>query len=332
MTHPLPSNGAMQVDPIQHAETWAVIGASGFIGSAVIAELRSQGKVVIPISAPRLTLAIGSTPEDVVRELSAHEEALEGLSDAIAGTDVVVNAAGMASPDSSSLISMLGANSLLPVLVLAAASRAGTRRFIHLSSAAVQGRMAVINEMALVAPFSAYSRSKALGEASLSLFIQAKQCELVVLRATSVQGAGRSTTVSLRRLARSRLASVARPGSDPTVVSSLTGLVKFVTSVGSFPSPVPPIVLQPWEGLTTIDVMTQAGGKRPLRLPRALCQVVIHFGYLVARALPSLQGTVRRVELMWFGQKQEATWARSVGLEGPTYIEEVLRAEPEVRA
>ena len=34
--------------------TWAVVGASGFVGSAVAAELRGRGLDVVEVAAPRL--------------------------------------------------------------------------------------------------------------------------------------------------------------------------------------------------------------------------------------------------------------------------------------
>ena len=143
-----------------------------------------------------------------------------------------MNAAGLVSPDSAADDALFGANVLLPLVILRAAERAQAARVIHLSSAAVQGRRGVLDESAATSPFSPYSRSKALGEAALLSYVAkvagVQSPEVVIVRATSVQGVGRATTRQLRRLARSPMASVARPGDRPTVVSSLQGLVEFV--------------------------------------------------------------------------------------------------------
>jgi hypothetical protein len=87
---------------------------------------------------------------------------------------------------------------------------------------------------------------------------------------------------------------------------------------------VPTIVLQPWEGLTTLGVLQSAGGRSPRLLPAGLCRLAVSFGYSVGRINPRVSGLVRRVELMWFGQSQDAAWARSVGLESNSYVADVL--------
>jgi dTDP-4-dehydrorhamnose reductase len=81
----------------------------------------------------------------------------------MAGTDCVVLAAGLATPDAQWSAALVGANALLPGLTAVAARRVGAGRFLHLSSAAVRAE-AGARESTAVAPFSAYSRLKALGE------------------------------------------------------------------------------------------------------------------------------------------------------------------------
>ena len=86
------------------------------------------------------------------------------LAAAFAGVQVVVNAAGLATPGGTDSPALRGANALLPLVVADAADAAGVQRFVHLSSAAVQGHRPFLDESSHVQPFSAYSRSKALGE------------------------------------------------------------------------------------------------------------------------------------------------------------------------
>jgi UDP-N-acetylmuramyl pentapeptide phosphotransferase/UDP-N-acetylglucosamine-1-phosphate transferase/dTDP-4-dehydrorhamnose reductase len=313
---------------------WAVVGASGFIGGALVKELTQTGCDVRLVSAPRFDLASSSIPVDVISAAHEQRDALSLLASEFAGVDVVVNAAGLASPDADSEGPLFGANALLPLVVALAADQAGATRYLHLSSAAVQGRKQLLDETLDLAPFSPYSRSKALGEQALCEFIAGDAPhvgpEIAIIRATSVQGSGRKTTESLARIARSRLSSVARPGTQPTVVSSLRGLVEFVLKVGMFQSSVPTIVLQPWERLSARDVLEIAGGRPPLLLPRFICRFIIVTCFALGGALVPFKGVARRLELMWFGQAQDAAWARSVGLEVDSHVRDVFDFQREV--
>ena len=312
---------------------WAVVGGTGFIGSALVEGLRQHGVHVVSVTAPRLELPPSATPAQLRAKVHESSESIATMETAFSGIDVVVNAAGLAVPDSESSDGLFGANALLPAIVLSSAEGASVHRFIHLSSAAVQGRRQILDESAETSPFSPYSRSKALGESALLSYSggleRVGKTESVILRATSVQGPGRSTTRQLQRLAQSPLASVASPGDAPTVVSSLRGLVEFIMSVGNFASVVPPIVLQPSEGMTTSSVLRLAGGRSPIRIPAPLCRGLSVLSYIIASRVTSVQGPARRLELMWFGQKQDAAWARENGLERESYVGDALLRESE---
>lgn len=307
-----------------------VVGASGFVGSHVARRLEDDGWEAIPLAAPRLSLAPGANLDDVLGALDAHESTVAQLADAFTGADVIVNAAGAAAPDAAASASLAGANALLPAVLATAAARSDAYRFVHVSSAAVQGRRAVLDESAETEAFSPYSRSKALGEQALFRVVEEAgegSPEIVLVRATSVQGADRPTTVRLRGVASSRLASVASPGDRTSVVSSIEGLAIFVSLVVRFPLDVPTVVLQPSEGLTTTDVLRTASGRSPRRIPVALARIVIGLGYIVSAALPRLGGTTRRLEVMWFGQAQNASWAQSIGIDGVDRVTKVLRGD-----
>lgn len=302
---------------------WAVLGASGFIGSALQAVLVRAGITVRFVKAPRLT-AQSPDAAGILAEAAALKDIRQDLAGELAGAEVVINAAGLATPTGADSPGLRGANALLPVLIADAADDAGVRRFLHLSSAAVQGHRPVLDESAQVEPFSAYSRSKALGEAALSAR-NPGTCQVSCVRATSVQGTARETTASLVRVASTPLASVAGRGDSPSPVSSVDALCAFVLAAGRHPGNVPPIILQPWEGATVASVLEAAGGRKPLHLPAWLCRFGLKAGYLVSALLGErLHGTLRRVEMMWFGQRQEPGWAEATSNLPVPCVEQVL--------
>lgn len=289
---------------------WAVVGSSGFVGSALVSHLRERGESVTELTAPRLTLSPRVSNATDIAELAHSLPELSEFTESLRGNDVVVNAAGLATPDSSASKELFGANALLPSMIAYSADIAGAERVLHISSAAVQGRRAILDESLESFPFSPYSQSKALGErAFLATGTGEIRAKRIIIRATSVQGVGRRTTESLQRIARSPLATVARPGSQPTVVSSIDGLVDLIVRVSTSSKPVGPIVLQPWEGFSVRDVLRCAGGKEPLLLPRWLCQAILLSTKLLGRAVPAISGIGRRVEMMWFGQRQASSYS-----------------------
>lgn len=302
--------------------TWLVVGGSGFVGSSVLRALGAAGIDARALPAPRLA-ASAQTPAALLEAAAATD--VPGLVAALQGHDVVVNAAGLATPSAPEGADLLGANALLPAVLARAAVRAGTGRLVHLSSAAVQGRTDRLDESRTVRPFSAYSRSKALGEQALALAADAAPgLSVVTVRATSVQGPARPTTAALVRLAHSPLASVASPGTARSPVTSVDALADLVLAVGRHRGAVPGIVLQPWEGLTVRTVLEAAGG-RPRVLPAALCRAAVVGGYAVSSVLRGrLDGHVRRVELMWFGQDQVPGWAVEQELAPAPRVREVL--------
>ena len=307
----------MRDDSGRH-QTWAVFGGSGFVGSAICRELKSRGEVAAILEAPRVSLRGARTADNIGGHLVGDRALVAELSARLLGRDVVVNAAGLASPDSRDTDPLFGANALLPVIIAEAAREAGVSRLLHLSSVAALGRDAPLHDRPETHPFSPYSASKALGEEVLLNTRSFTPLAVCVVRATSVHGPGRPTTAKLQRLARSPLASVASPGDQPSPVSSIYGLAAFVVDLGQSAGSLPPIALQPWEGATTTSVLTIAsGGRRPRVIPRRLCRAAV----TIARAVSSLaggrfDGPVRRLELMWFGQEHHDAKGHAVSGDG----------------
>lgn len=336
---------------------WRVLGATGFVGSAVMTRLQELGIGASPVSAPRLATSAESSGQ-LIQEARRLESVIDYLADSFAGAEVVVNAAGLAAPGQQDLHALVGANALLPAVVAVAAQRTGVRRVIHLSSAAVQGDRPVLDSSPSTSPFSAYSFSKALGEETLLRlrdFIHASAsagaapgssasefpaapstrpatvapyhaAQLCIVRATSVQGSGRNTTTALARFASSFLASVAGSGEHHTPVTSVHALAEYVVAVGLLEEELPPIALQPWEGATTGSVIRDAGRRQPHRLPTFLARGAVQCGYAVsALTNDRLQALVRRVELGLFGQDQDDSWAEQRGLLPQRHVGAVLR-------
>ena len=311
---------------------WKVIGASGFVGSSIVARLNAEGISVDPIEAPRLATRALDV-DSIIDEADQLEGIIDSLAEAFAGAQVVVNAAGLAAPNMQDLPPLVGANALLPAVIAIAAQRTGVRRVIHLSSAAVQGPRLVLDDSEETNPFSAYSFSKALGEEALldlqDYFLEEhpdSAPELCILRATSVQGRGRRTTELFAKMASSPFASVAGAGTGKSPVSSVHALAEFVVMLGTLPGELPTIVLQPWEGETVASTMADAGRRKPVHLPEWLCNLAVKTGYTVSEMMNDrFQGSVRKVELMWFGQELDDSWARENGLLPEPRVREVLR-------
>lgn len=291
--------------PISTPRRTAVLGASGFVGRAVVEALRARGSEVVALAAPRLT----SEARDVAglrTDLARPDvrEAVDRLRDALAGCTATVNAAGVAAATGGLTPDLVGANALLPTVV-AQARPAGTR-LVHVSTAAVQGSREVLDETAERDPFSPYSTSKALAEEAL-----ADDAGAVVFRPTSVHGADRPVTRALARVLSSPLASVAGRGDGPTpqaLVANVADAIAFVTLLDELP---PGIVLHPWEGLTVAELVRRLGGREPRHVPEALASAAVRAGAGLGRLSPRVAGEARRLEMMWFGQHQVDGWLRS---------------------
>lgn len=282
----------------------AVLGASGFIGGAVRDALARRGARPVPVVAPRVTTS-ARTREDLQTE--QRPECVDLLDRELANVDVVVNAAGMPQAVSSSDDALFGANALLPLLVARTLStRHPAVRLVHISSAAVQGRRAVLDESVTLAPFSPYSASKALAEQCLVDF-----SDVVIFRPTSVHGRGREVTRRLVSVLRSPLASVAGRGDAPTPQVLVENVADAVAFVALREQHLPSVVLQPSEQLTVGELARVVAGREPRHLPvgpaRALVAALMWSGRWSGR----VSGTGRRLEMLWFGQDQESGWLDS---------------------
>lgn len=286
----------------------AVIGATGFVGSAAVAALAADRHDVVSVAAPRLP----DTPPDAVdAAVVAAGAEVEKLSALIAGCDVVLNCAGLATAASATIGALIAANAVLPGVLGAAATASGVGRYVHVSSAAVQGAIPVLDASERVSPFSPYATAKILGERSA---LRHGPVRTTVYRPPSVHGPGRPETQRLVRLARSRLAVVAAPGDDPTPVAHVAAVGSALALLASSKGPPPAVVSHPWEGLTTGSLLELLGGRPPRRLPRPLARGVVNGLRATVGRRPASMANVRRVEVLLFGQGQAPSWLTTAGL------------------
>lgn len=284
-----------------------VVGATGFVGRAIASALEAGGNEVVRLRAPRIT---GHWAEDRV-------ETIRALRGSIDGCAAVVNAAGVADASGTHSDVLFGANAVLPGLIAEAAARERAR-FVHVSSASVQGRRRVLDSSNSVAPFSPYTRSKLGGERAVASYGR----DSVIYRPPGVHGPGRQVTRSLAHLAASPLSSVAGRGDRPSanvLVQSVGAAVAHLALTDATP---PPVVHHPSEGMTTESILRLLGGRRPKRIPVALARAVVLAGLVLGRSHPRVLANARRLEMLWFGQAQAPSWLEVDGWRSPTTPED----------
>lgn len=285
----------------------AVVGGSGFVGRSVISQFAARRVDAVAISAPRLSCAPDSTAT-VWRDNATTDH----LATALSEFDVVINCAGDPDASSRDALGLFGANGALPGVVAAAAQRAGAHRFIHVSSAVVQGRADILDASPHVNGHSVYALSKIAGEEAVAA-ADSPSCT-VIYRPASVHSAERGVTRSIQRLARSPLASVVGPGDDPTPQAHIANVGDAIAEIAQHKVNEPPdVVIHPWEGWTTAELMRTFGdGREPLHIPSAVGPALRYLLRTAARS-PRLAPNARRVEMMWFGQRQETSWLTTIG-------------------
>jgi len=132
-----------------------VVGASGFVGSAVAAALEARGSAVERLRAPRLPAV---RPDEAMGAVASAAEVVDALARRFRGAAAVVNAAGNPDASSRDVDALVAANAVLPGVVAAAVAAAAVPRLVHVSSAVVQGRRATLDESDAVDAFSAPCR------------------------------------------------------------------------------------------------------------------------------------------------------------------------------
>lgn len=312
-THPASPPSILRAGDVMSDDTItvALFGSNGFVGKAVAEALTAQGVPVRRISTPRLPPMSAAKIEGF---LESQERQIKTLCSQIGSVRAVINAAGIAAAADNDYLSLTAANAALPALLASACREARVERFIHVSSAAVQGPTPMLDESGDTYAFSPYSKSKAQGEA-LALAHGPKQT--VIYRPGGVHGPQRRITHDLARFARSRWASVAGDGTAHTpqaLIGNVADAIAYLALTGTQP---PSIVIHPSEHLTVEQLLISLGGRRPRKIPHPLARLITYsirtFAPLDARA----SAITRRLETLWFGQEQATSWLEMQGWTAP---------------
>lgn len=166
-----------------------VTGATGFVGSVLCERLQQAGYTVRAALRSERSRPAGVAESCVIGDLCAPAHLAQALSE----VDAVVHAAARThvlndSPDNAALYEQV--NTRGTRLLAEAASRAGVRRFIFLSSIKVNGEESARAYRAddAPAPQDPYGRSKLLGEQALLEVAAGSPMQGVVVRPPLVYG------------------------------------------------------------------------------------------------------------------------------------------------
>ncbi|GAB3486406.1 NAD-dependent epimerase/dehydratase family protein [Flexivirga lutea] len=284
-----------------------IVGASGFVGSAVTTALLGVGIQVHSIRAPRFSV---TEERDISGAMRHMDQEIVALAAQFTGCDAVINCAGNPDASSQDEEALFGANALLPGVIGASACLAGIPRYVHVSSAVVQGRAEVLDSSMQFDPFSAYARSKMRGELHAREF---GPVETSIYRPPSVHASSRRVTRGITRLAASPFSSVAAPAESPTPQTLVANVADALRFMATTEMTLPPVVHHPSEGLTTGLLLELLGSRKPKVLPRALARAAVGSIVLAGRAVKPLAPNARRVEMLWFGQRQATSWLDEQG-------------------
>ena len=205
-----------------------ITGAGGFIGRSLVKRLQAEGHRVTALLMPG-EREMFSEIEIARRDLTETESDLAGL---LEGHDAVVHlagAVGFQSWEACRSINVEGTRR-----VAAAAVAAGVRRFLHMSSVSVYGRVPNVpltEESPLRAIGDPYGDTKIQAEILLREREAAGELELTVLRPTVVYGRGdRKFALNLLGLVRSGRAVLPGDGRNRVDLVHVDDLAELATA------------------------------------------------------------------------------------------------------
>jgi UDP-glucose 4-epimerase len=166
-----------------------ITGGFGFVGGRVAQHLQQVGHQIVLGSRNASTPPEWLSQAEVVQSDWNDGRALEQICN---GVDVVIQAAGMNAQDcAADPIAALEFNGLATARLVTAASRAGVKRFIYLSTAHVYANplVGIITEETCPRNLHPYATSHLAGENAVLSASQRKQIEGSVLRLSNAFGA-----------------------------------------------------------------------------------------------------------------------------------------------
>ncbi|MFV1858755.1 MAG: NAD-dependent epimerase/dehydratase family protein [Anaerolineales bacterium] len=167
-----------------------ITGGAGFIGSHLVARLIEEGKSVRVIDDFSNGLP-GDLPTDEIELVEADITYMPTLEAAVQGASVIFHHAALVSVPGSidDPVRCYQVNVQGSLNVLSAAAKAGVKRVVLASSAAVYGESGVpVSEDAPKQPFSPYAASKWAMEEAALMFHRAYGLPIVCLRYFNVYG------------------------------------------------------------------------------------------------------------------------------------------------
>ena len=148
----------------------------------------------------------------------------------------------------------------------------------------------------------------------------------VIYRPPGVHGPSRDVTRSLTRLASSPLSSVAAPGDGNAPQALIQDVADAIAFLALHPFDPPGVVHHPASGLTTAELLRLLGdGREPRHVPAAVARLVLGAGRAAGRLSGSAAAHVRRLEVLWCGQAQAASWLTSHGWQPSTTADDWRR-------
>jgi uncharacterized protein YbjT (DUF2867 family) len=292
-------------------------GATGLIGSAVLARLVADGDEVVAIARPgsaaRARGAVRWVSLDIARAVTVGDWLPH-----LAGVDAVVNCAGVLQDgpgDSTAGVHVEAAGALF-----AACGKAGVRRLVHVSALGADSDAA-----------TAFTRSKWAGDTAL----MASPLDWIILRPSVVVGRPvYGGSALLRGLAALPvIPKIAEAGLLQVVqLEDLVGTIRLLLAPGA-PARVVLDIVGP-ERLTLVEVIGSyrrwLGGRDapPLNVPAWVSRLVFRAGDLAGMLgwRPPLRSTVR-LEIARGSVGDPAPWTRLTGIE-PRALGAALASEP----
>jgi nucleoside-diphosphate-sugar epimerase len=251
-----------------------VTGATGFVGSHVVARLVERG---VPVRA------LVRRTSDTARLDALGVERVEGsltepdsLRRAVEGAVAVAHLAALTSARSEAEYMRVNAQGTRAVLTAIGAVARGPRRFVYLSSLAAVGPAEPgrpVGPADTPRPLTAYGRSKLAGEAAV--LEAADRLEVVVLRAPAVYGPGDRELVRFFRMAARGLLPVPTGPARPLQLVHVTDLAGAVVQALFMPGASGVVhVAEPaayaWEDVARMVGAAVGGRARVVRVPAPL--------------------------------------------------------------